>query len=479
MVQLHYFTKHLPGFKNQPGELYSTLPIIIINTDNRYIPDEPKIMANMKVIDNEGDTNYFDYTKNDSLVYDGAIGIELRGNTAQNYPKKSYTVETRNADSTNNNVSLFGMPKENDWVLHGPYADKSMMRNALAYYIGNGMGNWNPRTQFVELVINDEYQGVYLFDEKIKVDKNRVDIAALKEDDIEGDQLTGGYIISIDRENEGSWNSPYIGSTGTYETTFSFVDPKYDELQLVQQDYIKAYIDSFETALIGDDYMDEAIGYRNFIDVQSFIDYFIITETSRDIDGYRVSFFFHKDKDSKGGKLTASPFWDYNLCFGNANFFGGNLTTGWTKDPKPIGIGSGDYGNEIPFWWDKFRTDPYWETSLKYRWEDLRASVMSDASINAFVDSCYNDLKVPAERNFQKWNILNTYVWPNVFSSGTYEQHVEFFRNWVLDRMEWLDGQMELIVPSFERNKIPVADAGEDLTVYEKFTFNHHRNWNR
>lgn len=463
-----YLFNPTPDWFEAPTDVFtSTLPIILINTQGQSIPDEPKIMATMQVIDNESEINYFDPLRNDSLIYDGSIGIELRGNTALTMAKKSYTVETRNADSTNNNVNLFGMGRENDWVLHGPYADKTMMRNALAYHIGNSMGRWNPSTQFVEVQINDEYQGVYLFVEKIKIDDDRVDIAILEDIDIEGDQVTGGYIMSIDRENEGSWNSQYMGRTGTFETTFSFVDPKYDELKLPQQEYIKAYIDSFETSLIGENFKDEENGYRNFINVQSFVDYFIISELSKDIDAYRVSFFFHKDKDSKGGKLTASPFWDYNLCFGNANFYGGDITTGWTSDPKPFGIGEGDQGNEIPFWWDRFREDPYWETVLKYRWEDLRDGVLADDAFNTFIDSCYNDLATPAERNFAQWNVLNTFVWPNVFRSGTYEEHVNFMRNWVLERMEWIDSQIEIIEPSFERNTAPIADAGADFTIKE------------
>ncbi|MFA9388248.1 MAG: CotH kinase family protein [Prolixibacteraceae bacterium] len=454
----------IPNWFQEPVEIeYSSLPIIVIDTEGKSIPDEPKIMAKMKVVDNENKINYFNVDKNDSLAYDGFIGIEIRGNTAQTYPKKSYTVETRNEDESNNNVSLFGMPAENDWVLHGPYADKSLMRNALAYYFGNNMSGWHPRTQFVEVVINSEYRGVYLFVEKIKIDQNRVDIATLKEEDIEGDELTGGYIMSIDRQQEGSFNSPYPGRTGTYQMTFSYIDPKYDELNVQQREYIKNYIFSFEDALHGNNFIDPELGYRNYIDVESFIDYFFITEISRDIDGYRVSVFFHKDKDSNGGKLTMTPFWDYNLCFGNANFYQGGNTVGWAAD----GIGAGDQGNEIPFWWDKFKEDPYWQTTLKYRWEDLRQAALSNHSINTFIDSCYNDLMVPANRNFNQWNILNSYVWPNVFSNGTYEEHVEFLRNWVLQRMEWLDEQFEQIVPAFEYNNAPTAHAGSDFSVKE------------
>lgn len=458
-----------PNWFQEPVEMtYSTLPIILINTEGKVISDEPKIVALMKVVDNDNKVNYFDADKSDSLAYNGYIGIEIRGNTAQMFPKKSYTVETRNADSTNNNVSLFGMPKENDWVLHGPYSDKSMMRNALAYFMGTRMRGWHPRTQFVELVINNEYKGVYLFVEKIKIDKNRVDIANLKDEDIEGDELTGGYIMSIDRVQEGSFNSPYPGRTGTYQMTFSYVDPKYDELNEAQRNYIKNYIFSFEDALKGSNFKDRELGYRNFIDVKSFMSYFFITEISRDIDGYRVSVFFHKDKDSNSGKLTMTPFWDYNLCFGNANFYQGGNTVGWAAD----GIGAGDQGNEIPFWWDRFKEDPYWQTTLKYYWEDLRKNAISDHAVNAFVDSCYSDLIIPAQRNFSQWNTLNSYVWPNVFISGTYKEHVDFMRNWVLQRMAWIDGQIALINPSFERNNAPTADAGSDFSVYERTEVN-------
>lgn len=431
----------------------STIPILKINTEGQNIVDEPKIMARMQVVNNPSGINNF---KDTVYEYDGWIGIEIRGNTAQMFPKKSYTIETRNEDGSNNNVEFLGLPKENDWVLHGPYTDKSLMRNALAYHIGSRMGKWNPRNRFVEVVINGEYRGVYLAVEKIKIDKNRVDIASLKPEDIEGDQLTGGYIMSIDRNQEGSFNSPYIGRTGTYPVTFSYVDPKFDELNDAQRKYIRDYIFAFEDALKAETFADPEIGYRNYIDVGSFIDYFIITELSKDIDGYRVSVFFHKDKDSKGGKLTMSPFWDYNLCFGNANFYGGGITDGWTSDPKPNGIGEGDQGNEIPFWWERFQEDPYFQTALKYRWEHLRQGVLHKDSINFFIDSCKNVLSDASVRNFDKFNILNSYVWPNPFVGGTYAIELLYLKTWLGNRIDWLDAQIETIEESF-------PNSGEDI----------------
>lgn len=448
--------KSLPSWFKMPVQFsYSNLPIITINTGGTGIPDEPKLTAQMQVINNVSGVNFF----NDTVYeYDGYIGIEIRGNTAKMFPKKSYTVETRLEDGSNNNVELLGMPSENDWVLHGPYSDKSMMRNALAYSIGNGMNHWCPRTHFVELLINEEYRGVYLMVEKMKIDKNRLDIATLKPEDISGDQLTGGYLISIDRDQEGSWNSPFWGRTGSVDVPFSYVDPSYKDLAVEQRNYIRDYITEFEYALHGDDFMDPELGYRAYIDVVSFIDYFIITELSRDLDGYRVSVFFHKDKDSKGGKLTMSPFWDYNLCFGNANFMQAGDPVGWAAD----GIGAAD-AYEIPFWWDRFIEDPYFVTVLKHRWEKLRKDVISKNTIDGFIDSCQLVLKEPQERNFEKFNILNTYVWPNNYVGGTYDNEVSYLKNWISDRIDWLDSEMDAIDPAFPNSL--EASRLRDMTV--------------
>jgi hypothetical protein len=292
------------------------------------------------------------------------------------------------------------------------------------------------------LVINNEYRGVYLLAEKIKIDKNRVDIAKLQPTDTLGDELTGGYIVSIDRDQEGSWNSPFMGRTGSVDVPFSYVDPKYDELSTKQRDYIRDYITEFEYALDGDDYLDPEVGYRSYINIGSFIDYFIITELSKDLDGYRVSVFFHKDKDSKDGRLTMTPFWDYNICFGNANFFEAGNTNGWASD----GIGAGDW-YEIPFWWDKFQTDPYFNSLLKYRWQELRRKVLSTEALNEFIDSNAMLLENAQARNFYKFNILDSYVWPNNYVGGSYENEVAYLKNWLSNRILWIDTQMETIDP--------------------------------
>jgi hypothetical protein len=437
----------------------SNLPLILIDTQGKAISNEPKITALMKVINNPDKVNHVNDTE---FEYNGYIGIEIRGNTAQMFDKKSFTLETRTDSGTNLNVPLLGMPEENDWVLHGPYSDKSLMRNALAYYLGNLQGRWSPRTQFCEVFINGEYRGVYVLTEKIKIDKNRVNIAKLLPVDNSGDELTGGYIMRIDRDRPGSWNSPFMGRTGSVDVPISYLDPPYDELTLQQRSYIREYITDFEYALDRTNFRDPDLGYRAYIDVLSFIDYFIITEISRDLDGYRCSVYFHKDKDSNGGKLNMSPLWDYNLGFGNGDFFSADKTEGWTED----GIGKGDW-YEVPFWWDRLMEDQYYVNRVKSRWNELREDKFSNANINRFIDSCASVLSEAQVRNFSKFNILNRRVWPNAYVGGTYFNEVNYLKNWIADRLYWLDYQIDLfITTSIDEDTDKSLENGNRLAVY-------------
>lgn len=438
----------------------SDLPLILIDTQGKNIPDDPKITALMKVINNDNKVNKVTDT---NYEYDGYIGIEIRGNTSQIFfDKKSFSIETRTDSGTNRNVSLLGLPEENDWVLYGPYSDKTMIRNVLAYHLGNTQGRWSPRTRYCEVFINNEYRGVYVLTEKIKIDKNRVDIAKLLPVDNAGDELTGGYIMRIDRDRYGSWNSPFMGRTGNVDVPISYLDPPYDELTAQQRSYIRDYITDFEYALHDDDFKNPEAGYRPYVNVLSWVDYFLITELTRDLDGYRCSVYFHKDKDSKGGKLVMSPLWDYNLGFGNGNFMEADNPFGWTAD----GIGKGDW-YEIPFWWDKLREDPYFNSVIKRRWEELRSKSFSNLSINEFIDSCSNVLMQSQQRNYQKFDILNKFVWPNAYIGGSYFSEVNYLKDWIADRLDWLDDQFNSIIPLSSGEVINHSTAAENhIIVY-------------
>ena len=428
----------------------SNLPIVVINTNGQSIPDEPKVTARMTIYDNEDGSR--NDPNRDTPSYEGFIGIELRGQTSQLFfPKKGYGIETRNADGTDLDTTILGMPKENDWVIHSPYSDKSLIRNALAYIFAGDIMAYAPRVRLCELVLNGSYQGVILWTEKVKRDKNRVDISRLNEDENEGDDLTGGYIIKFDKgsDEEIGWISSFNPIPGSdKETRFLYHYPKYDEITQQQRNYIRGYVDGFEQVLMSDNYADPVNGYAKYIDVASFVETIIINELTRNVDGYRLSTYMYKDKDSEGGKLAMGPTWDHNLSWGNANYCLGWSTTGWAYDFNSVC--PEDYWVNH-FWWSRLLSDEAFRQQLKDKWIELRRGTYSTENILNRIDSLTNLLSESSARNFVKWPVLGQPVWPNQFVGQTYQSEIQYLRNWVQDRVEWLDDNFDRLTTDVVR----------------------------
>lgn len=422
----------------------SNLPIVVINTLSQTIQDDPKITCDMGIIYNG--TGIRNYMTDPFTDYNGKIGIEIRGSSSQMFPKKSYGVETRDALGFSNNVSLLGMPAENDWILYAPYTDKSLMRDVMVYQFGNDCGRYAPRTRFVELVINGEYMGVYVLEEKIKIDNGRVDIASLNPGDTLGDELTGGYILKIDKFTGGSdyFMSTYLSPTGS-QIPFLYHDPEGLELHPLQQNYIQGFIQDFEDALFGPSFNDPVTGYRGYIHVGSFIDYFLANEFSRNVDGYRLSTYFYKDKNSNDSLLHIGPLWDFNLALGNADYCDGGLTTGWAYE---FDLVCGGDGYQIPRWWYRLLEDTVFVNELKCRYLDLRSGILSDTYLMNQIDSMANVLDESQQRNYLKWPILGMYVWPNNYVGNSFQEEIDYLKNWVIQRMTWLDANMPGACPN-------------------------------
>lgn len=420
----------------------STLPIVVLDTYGVNIPDEPKIDAMMGIINNgPGQVNNINDAFNE---FYGQIAIEKRGSSSGGFPQQSYGLETRGPDSVNYNVSLFDWPSDNDWILYAPYTDKALMRNVLTYKLGNEMGSWAPRTQFCEVILNGNYIGVYVLMERIKTNPGRVNIDPLDFSDTLDNHITGGYIVKVDKTTAGgviAWTSPYTCQTpGTGPIHFQLHDPALDTIHPLQKAYIQDYITDWEVALKSPTFTDPVNGYKAYIDVASFIDYFLLTELSKNVDGYRISTFLHKQRFSEGGKLVAGPLWDYNIAWGNANYCQGGNTTGWEINFNSICGGSGALQN--PFWWNRMLEDSLYANEVNCRWTELRQSTLSDTVLFQFIDSMANLLEIPAQRHYQKWPILGNYVWPNNFIGQTYQEEITYLKNWISNRTAWMDANM-------------------------------------
>lgn len=414
----------------------STLPIVIIHTGEEKILDDPRIPAHLGIIYNgSGMVN----TSSDPFnEYDGQISMEIRGSSSQFFAKKSYAIETQTQSGENNNVSILGMPSENDWILYGPYSDKSLMRNRLTFELAADLTVYAPRTKFIELIISDNfipdrYQGIYVWMEKIKRDKGRVDIAKLTKEESSPEDISGGYIIKLDKST-GSGGEGWTTQAGSF---FQYHYPDQEEINAAQRRYIQSYIDELEVALYGPQYQDPEVGYRAYVDPLSFVDFILINELTKNVDGYRLSTFFHKDK---GGKLHAGPIWDFNLALGNANYCGGNRTDGWALNFNYLC--PGDFWQINP-WWDRLLSDPWFGQLLINRWRQLRQGPWHTDSINAHIATYQGMLEGPAARNFEKWPVLDKWVWPNVHVLRSYPAEVDYLRSWVNERLTWLDANIQ------------------------------------
>ncbi len=397
-------------------------------------------MVGMKIIDNaNGECNYL----TDTPVYDGFAGIELRGSSSQQFPKKSFGFETWDSNGEELDVSLLGMPEETDWILNANYTDKTLMRNTLAYRLSQEMGHYATRHKYVEVVLNGNYHGVYIFSEKIKRDGDRVDIAKLTNTMNSGDPLTGGYIFKIDKQTGSGgdgWISDYPPPAHPSGQTifFQYEYPKSDVITPQQKEYISSYMDTFEGALAGPFFDDPENGWRKYAVESTFIDYFIVNEISKNVDGYRLSTFIHKERESLGGKLRLGPVWDYDLGFRNADYCAGDVVTGWAYQ-FPCQY---DYW-QVPFWWQRLLQDSLFADHLKCRWENLRINKLTNAWFENYVDSLATLLDEGQQRNFINWPILGIYVWPNPQPiPATYAGEIDALKSYLNSRLAWLDQNM-------------------------------------
>jgi len=312
------------------------------------------------------------------------------------------------------------------------------LRDVITCNLLRDYGHYASNYRYCELVINNEYLGVYILLERIKRDNDRVDVAKLDPDDLAGDSLTGGYIVKVDKQTGEvgyTWTSNYNN-----EVIMQFHDPEYDELDPIQASYMENFIGEFEDAIWGAQFADPLVGYPNYIETESFYDFFILQELGRTVDGYRSSSFMHKDKTSGAwnGRLVAGPMWDFNLSYGNADYCDADLTTGWQYNFDEIC----DFTSAIPFWWEKLLASSTYINGLKCRWEELREGPLHTDSVNYFIDSMANYLQEARLRNFQKWPIIGVYVNWNAFVGATYEEDVSYLKSYIEQRSVWMDNNL-------------------------------------
>ena len=404
----------------------SNLPIVVIETDNgAAIPDEPKVLATMKIIwHQDGSRNYLtDIDNPEFLNYDGRIGIEKRGSSSQMLPKKPYGLTTlQDDDVTNNNVSILGMPEENDWVLNSLAYDETGLRDVLSYELSERFGQYAPRRVYCEVVINGDYKGLYVFMEKIKVDKDRVNVVKMTDTCNAFPEVTGGYILQTDRGDYG--NVAFTMQTYLYnwwggfeDATFVYCHPKAENVTNAQTNYIRGVFNNL-SSVAGSHDVSITSGIPSVIDIPSFVDFMIIAEYSSNVDVYQLSTYFHKDRL---GKLRAGPIWDYNLAYGHDEFGDRSRYNVWQFDNND---------NVGPkFWKDLFDTDEF-RCHLARRWQELtqEGQPLDYDLVCARMDEIDSLILEGVDRDNQRWNRMTNH-----------EEALLEMKEWIQLRMNWLD----------------------------------------
>lgn len=430
------------------------VPTVYISTKGNTIVNEPKVQSIMQI------------QLGDTIVFRSNIGIEYRGSTSfRLFDQKSYGIELRDAADNDTDSAIMDFPKQSDFILYAPANDKSLIRNTLIYDLSNQIGMYATRTKYVQLNIDGQYLGLYVLMEKIKRDKNRVNITKMANTDISGSAVTGGYIFKIDKSAGDNslvgWDADAIytealgfrskydpnGNKLTYsafgpkkgaETYIMYEYPKNDAIVDAQKKYVQSYFSNFEDALLSDHYKDPINGYQNYIDINSFIDFLILNEFAYNPDAYRLSTFMHKERL---GKLKMGPIWDFNLGFGNDDRAAFNNASTWMFNFNNF------YSNDgwlIHFWWKKLLSDPSFTDKLKTRWSSLRANKLSENNIMQTIDQHITILKntKSIERHFDRWRILGVKLPFNNFVGNSHQEEVDFLKSWIKKRLIWMDSEM-------------------------------------
>jgi len=406
----------------------SNLPIVVIYTDGGVtIPDEPGVLGNMKIIyRGPGQRNYLTDQNNPAyLNYNGRIDVEIRGSSSQESPKKNYGFTTLMADNyTNNNVSLLGMPAENDWILGGMVFDTALVRDYLCMNLSRKLGNYASRTEYCEVMVNNDYKGLYMLQEKIKADDGRVDVLKIGTGDNTLPNLSGGYITKADKTTGGDPIAWTMYSFQGAQVDYIHVLPKPENVTFYQTSYIKNEFTKLETTAYNNN-TSALNGYPSIIDIPTFIDYMIINEFASNPDAYQYSTYFHKDRN---GKLRAGPIWDMDLSYGNDLFM-----WGLDRSKTDLWYFQDEYWNNgSRFWYDLFYNNTF-RCYLSKRWNEViqPGQPMYRDSIYAFLDKTVVLISEAMARDYTRWDKL-----------GSHSQRISDIKTFIGARMDWMTANL-------------------------------------
>ncbi len=348
---------------------------------------------------------------------EGTTEIKGRGNSTWGMPKKPYRLKLTKS------TSLLGMPANRHWVLLANYADKTLIRNDVTFFLGEALGmEYTPRSTHIELHLNGEYQGVYQLTEHVRVGKNRVNIPELDVEDTDSETITGGYFLEVDER----YGEDFCIPSSRTRMVFCVKDPEtlLEPEWTAQRNYLEGYLEQTEAAIFADDFTDPQTGYAAYIDVDSAISYYLINELIKNVDGnLRLSTFLYKKRNDK---MFFGPLWDFDLALGNVDYDGADDPHGWHVRTAE--------------WYLRMFEDPHFAQQVTDRWNHMKTAGILDDLMNR-IDNRALWLSHVQQQNFELWDILNIYVWPNRVVTGSYQGEIDAMKDWLQQRIDWMDAQ--------------------------------------
>jgi hypothetical protein len=388
--------------------LRSKLPLIVVDT-SRAVPTEPKVAARVRVIDRPG--GRANRPSDRGNVYAGRAGIETRGHSSQMFPKKQYALELRDRKGDGRDVGLLGLPADDDWVLSASYSDKTLMRNALAYRTARTVfGRYAPHTRYVEVMLNGDYLGLYVLTQQIELGEGRV----------EADE---GWLLELvfgyQADGERHFSSPRT------RRPLLYTDPDDPGRRRARQ--IRADVVRFERALYGGRFRHPERGWRGRLESSAAIDFVLLQELFGNQDAFHASTYLHR---APSGRIVLGPIWDFDIAMGNTTLDHFRTPPGWQLGARPY-VG-------------RLYQDRGFVRGMAARWRELRTAGLRRRVLGAIANDARR-LAGPQARNFRRWRILGSYVWPNPVDPrtgryrATWRAEVAYLRRWLAARIAWID----------------------------------------
>lgn len=404
----------------------SHLPIVSINTNNQKIPGENNIKTDYII----GDITVYDNKdKVNQLGVDGIsnqIRIRYRGRSSLQFDKKGYLIKFINEKNKKINRSFLGMPSDSDWVLHGPFIDKSLIRNYMWYNIAGEIMTEAPKTRFFELYLDNEYQGLYLAVEAVtQSTKSRVKMASIHKNSI-----ATSYLLQLDTDMGNEITSLNSLSKYTYKIEnpiyLTIKYPNEEELTEEVKKYIYDDFAAFEKMLYSFDYKE----YKKYIDVDSFVDYFIINEFTQNYDAGYLSTYIYKDIFGKYKMYV----WDFNSASNNyyKDFLDKEQYFEFDKN----------------LWFEMLSKDEDFIEAVIRRYKELRKTYLSEEYLNNYIDATVSYLGNAIDRNFEVWGYTmdpNYNKFVTSFMPSNYEEAINHLKESIHKRGEWMDDNIEVL----------------------------------